>query len=118
MQVQTAAEYIVAAGNDHSSSPALALLDLIQGQMHRADNADIDRVARRALYRQSRYSVGNRERQTIHAPALLTNRQPAVLSYSVKPPFNRPPVLRSCPLTTVAARRQDDRRYTQGEVLG
>jgi hypothetical protein len=63
MQIQAAAKDVITAGYDHGSCAAFPLLYLIERQMHRPDNRDIDRVAhRRALDRQSRNSVGNRER--------------------------------------------------------
>ena len=50
MQIQAAAKHIIAAGDDDGLGAALAFLYLIERQVHRADDGDIDRVAhRRAL---------------------------------------------------------------------
>jgi hypothetical protein len=92
MQIQAAAEDIVAAGDDHGSSAAISLLYLIERQVHRADDRDIDRVAhRRALYRESRNSVGNRKRQSIHALISSSDRQPYLRDAraAIMPPTNR-----------------------------
>ena len=47
MKIEAAAKDIVAAGDDHRSGTAFTLLNLIERQMYRANDGDIDRVAAR-----------------------------------------------------------------------
>ena len=45
MQIEPAAKHAVAAGDDDCPRPALSFLDLIEREVHRADDGDVDGVA-------------------------------------------------------------------------
>ena len=62
VQIEAAAEHLVAAGDHDGASTAVAFLDLIEREVHRTDDADIDGVADgRPLNTQRRDAVGNGE---------------------------------------------------------
>ena len=62
VQVQAAAEHIVTAGDHDGACAAVAFLDLIEREVHRADDGDVDGVADgRALNAQRCNAVGNGE---------------------------------------------------------
>jgi hypothetical protein len=74
MKVESAAKHIIAAGDNHRFCAALALLDLIERKMNRANDCNINCIAAcRALQRQGCNSIGYGERQRIHASALLSS---------------------------------------------
>src|SRR5580658_3236258 len=74
MQVESAAKDIIASSDNHGFRAALAFLDLIERQMYRANDGDIDCVAAcRTLQRQGRDTIGYGERQRIHLSALLSS---------------------------------------------
>ena len=60
VQVEPAAEHIVAAGDDDGLGAALAFLNLIERQMDGTNDGDVDCVAgRRTLQGERRHPVGN-----------------------------------------------------------
>ncbi len=62
VQIQAAAEHVVAAGDHDGACAAVAFLDLIEREVHRANDGDVDGVADgRSLNTQRCDAVGNGE---------------------------------------------------------